>query len=84
MKSLIIANRFGSYEQAREAYNALCDKFGATRIDWGFGRWLWLEYILPDFCDELTYWRELDNIGILTSDGRKRLARAEKNKTANQ
>ena len=73
----IMANRFASYEQARDVYNSLCDKYGATRIDWGFGRWLWLGYNAAER-GELEYWRDLNAIGILTADGRRRLAKAEK------
>lgn len=73
----IMANRFTSYEQARDVYNSLCDKYGATRIDWGFGRWLWLGYNAAER-GEIEYWRDLNAIGILTADGRRRLAKAEK------
>ena len=66
--------RFESYEKAREAYDeGVVPTYGATRIDWGFGRWLWLDYN-PD---KTAYWRSMRAAGILTADGRKRLARAE-------
>ena len=74
---LIMANRFPSYEQARDVYLGLVEKYGATRLEWGFGRWLWLDYNAAEW-DELEYWRALNKIEILTADGRKRLAKSEK------
>ena len=66
---------YDSYEEARRMYDAnIVPQFGATRLDWGFGRWLWLDYIE----DRLEAWRAMDKAKILTADGRKRLARAEK------
>ena len=55
---------FPTYESARFAYdNNIVPNFGATRLECGFGRWLW---------------RDMDKAGILTQAGRKMLARAEK------
>ena len=66
-------DRFPSYESARSTYdNGVVPTYGTTRMDWGFGRWLWLDYN----ADGLDYWKSMDEIGILTQDGRKRLARA--------
>lgn len=71
----IMANRFATYEQARDAYvNAVVPLYGATRLDWGFGRWLYLDFNVVDG-NKLSYWLELDKIGILTTDGRKRFRR---------
>ena len=65
---------FESYEAARDAYAAVVEKRGATRLDWGFGKWLWLE----DKGDDLENWRAMETAGILTQAGSKMLARAEK------
>lgn len=78
MEKLIMANNFASYDEARDEYDRLCEKYGATRLDWGFGKWLWLPYEAARISDELGYWRALRKLGILTNDGVKRLARAEK------
>lgn len=68
---------FETYEAARDHYdNIVVPQFGATRIDWGFGRWLWLD---AQGDDALAYWRKLRDAGILTADGTKKLARLEKN-----
>ena len=35
----IVANRFADYETAHAYYNGtIVPKYGATRLDWGFGR----------------------------------------------
>ena len=65
---------FESYEAARDAYAAVVEKRGATRLDWGFGKWLWLE-VRGDAMED---WREMERAGILTNAGRTALARAEK------
>ena len=74
----INANNFGSYDQARDAYyNGAVPKFGATRLEWGFGRWLYLPAAMKD-ADDLSLWETLDELRSLTNDGHKRLARAKK------
>lgn len=66
---------FPTYAEARAAFDiSFAPRFGITKMDWGFGRWLWLE----QFPDPLTNWLRFDAAGILTADGRKRLKRAEK------
>lgn len=73
-----MANRFDSYEQAWSAYyENVVPNFGATRMEWGFGKWLYLDGAAADG-DKLAFWGLLDHIGILTLDGRKRLASARK------
>lgn len=61
-------DRFDSYEKADAYYNNVCvPRFGATRLPWGFGRWLWL-----DHCDNIEFdWGEMRKAGILTAQGRK-------------
>lgn len=71
-------DRFEAYEDAWNAYYGdkagVVAEYGATRMEWGFGRWLWME----NRASKIENWRAMNGIGILTSDGRKRLARAEK------
>lgn len=69
---------FPTYESARFAYdNHIVPNFGATRMEHGFGRWLWLDVVGEDVADRgLKTWQDMDQAGILTQDGRKRLARA--------
>ena len=79
MMMMINANNFDSYEQARDVYlNVIVSKYGATRLDWGFGRWLFLSWDKTLTSDELEYWVTLDRLGILTNDGARRLAKAKK------
>lgn len=67
---------FESYEAAREQYDKIVvPQFGATRMDWGFGRWLWLDVQGDDL---LEFWRRMKDAGILTCAGCKMLARIEK------
>ena len=74
---------FPTYEAARFAYdNQIVPNFGATRMEHGFGRWLWLDVVGENVADRgLATWRNMDKAGILTQDGRKMLARAEKEAT---
>ena len=66
---------FETYNGAWDMYyNTIVPQFGATRMEWGFGKWLWLECV-PD---RMAAWRLMDEARILTADGRKRLVRAEK------
>lgn len=66
---------FDGYEAAIDRYtNHIVPKFGATRLDWGFGKWLWLE----DRGGEMENWRAMKAAGILTNAGQKMLERAEK------
>ena len=75
------ANNFDSYQQAWEAYyNGVVPKYGATRMEWGFGRWLFIDHAATVETDDLRFWGLLEHLGILTADGRKRLARARKAK----
>lgn len=73
---------FPTYESARATYdNIIAPNFGATRMEYGFGRWLWLDIVDREGVDRargLATWREMDKAGILTQAGRKMLARAEK------
>ena len=71
---------FPTYEAARYTYdNHIVPNFGATRMEHGFGRWLWLDVVGEDVADRgLATWRSMDKAGILTQAGRKMLARAEK------
>ena len=76
---LINANNFNSYDQAYDTYyNGVVPKYGATRMEWGFGKWLFIEHAATVETDTLAFWGLLDHMGILTADGRKRLARAKK------
>lgn len=66
---------FETYEAAREQYDKIIvPQFGATRMDWGFGRWLWLK----PYDDLLEYWRHMFDAGILTNAGIKMMHRVEK------
>lgn len=66
---------FDSYDDARRHFDeVVVPQFGATRMDWGFGRWLWLE--VTEDCMEA--WRAMEEASILTQEGRRHLARAEK------
>ena len=69
---------FPTYESARYTYdNHIVPNFGATRMEHGFGRWLWLDVVGEDVADRgLVTWSNMDKAGILTQDGRKRLQRA--------
>ncbi len=79
--TLYNANNFASYEQAYNAYYyGVVPKYGATRMEWGFGKWLFLEHSATVETDTLAFWQLLDQIGILTADGCKRLKRAMKQK----
>lgn len=61
-------DRFDSFEKADAYYNNVCvPRFGATRLPWGFGKWLWLEHY-----DNLSLeWGEMYKAGILTAKGKK-------------
>lgn len=61
-------DRFETYDDAQRWYdNICCGRFGATRLPWGFGRWLWL-----DRYDTVAQeWGAMDRAGILTAKGRK-------------
>lgn len=68
-------DKFSDYETARYVYdNCVVPKYGATRMEYGFGRWLWMEFKE----DKIEYWKDMDEIGILTSAGRKMLLKAIK------
>ena len=68
---------FETYEQAWGMYfNTLVPEYGCTRMEWGFGRWLWLDFIERE--PRVALWQRMEDLGILTADGRKRLARAKK------
>ena len=71
---------FPSYESARFAYdNQIAPNFGATRLEVGFGRWLWLDVVGLDVADRgLATWIDMEKAGILTQAGRKALAKAIK------
>lgn len=61
-------DRFDSYEEAEAHYNDICvPRFGATRLPWGFGRWLWLDC----FNNIALEWGAMDKAGILTAKGSK-------------
>lgn len=76
---IINANNYATYVEAWDAYyDGVVPKYGATRMDWGFGRWLFLDHDLTQGIDDIAFWELLDRIGILTADGRKRLSRAKK------
>ena len=80
---LLNANNYATYDKAWDVYyNGVVPKYGATRMEWGFGRWLYIPHQQTTGDDTLAYWELLDSIGILTADGRKRLARAQKTKDA--
>lgn len=66
---------FDSYELAIYNYeNEVVPKYGATRLPWGFGKWLWLDVKN----DEMEYWSDMERTGILTQEGRKMLSKARK------
>lgn len=66
---------FASYELAIDNYeNEVVPKYGATRLPWGFGKWLWLDVKN----DEMEYWSDMERAGILTCAGRKMLSKARK------
>ena len=70
---------YDSYELARAVYDdGVVPRYGATRMEFGFGRWLWLDCPPTATGDALAYWHAMRDAGILTNDGLKRLARAEK------
>lgn len=80
---LLNANNYATYDKAWDVYyNGVVPKYGATRMEWGFGRWLYIPHQQTTGDDTLAYWELLDSIGILTADGRKRLSRAQKTKDA--
>ena len=66
-------DEFFSYERAHEVFRCAAAKYGITVMEWGFGRWLWLD----NSGTELEYWERMNAAGILTADGRKRLRKAE-------
>lgn len=66
---------FPSYELAIHNYESVVvPRYGATRLPWGFGKWLWLDVKN----DEIEYWSDMEQAGILTNAGCKMLARARK------
>ena len=74
---------FDSYDAARRFYdNVVVPQFGATFMEWGFSRWLWLEVTgtssWPSPRDCMEAWRAMEKAGILTLEGSRSLARAEK------
>lgn len=66
------------YESAMARYGELVEEFGCTRLEWGFGRWLWLD--VKKWESKLEFWGRLDDLGILTAFGKKRLAAARRAK----
>lgn len=71
-----IFDRFESYSKATEAYQQHVAAYGCTRMEWGFGKWLWLDEIPGE--SSLDYWKRLSKIGILTQAGEKKLAACRK------
>lgn len=68
-------DRFASYEQARRTFDdGVVPQYGVTRMEWGFGRWLWLD--VPE--DRLAYWESMAAAGILTAEGMRKLAREKR------
>ncbi len=68
--------RFPTYDAARFTYDErIVPEFGATKLEFGFGRWLWIDYTT----DNLEYWMRMARAGILTQDGRRRLERTLRN-----
>ena len=66
---------FASYEQAAYTYeNDVVPKYGATRLPWGFGKWLWLDVKEG----KMEYWSDMGRAGILTREGCEMLAKARK------
>ena len=77
--TIINANNYDTYGGAWNAYyNEVVPKYGATRMEWGFGKWLYIEHAATVDTETLAFWNLLDHLGILTADGRKRLKRAMK------
>ena len=63
------------YESAYTTYyDMIVPTYGATRMEWGFGKWLWMDVKE----DKLALWRALRDAGILTNEGLKKLARFER------
>jgi hypothetical protein len=80
-----IKDIFATYEEAYSAYYngnfSIVEQYGTTKLPWGFGKWLWMDVLKPKgdaVADTLLYWQGLKKIGILTSDGEKRLRKFEK------
>lgn len=70
---------FETYDQARSMYyDTLVPEYGCTRMEWGFGRWLWLDFTERE--PRVSLWQRMDDLGILTAAGRKMLERAKKAK----
>ena len=71
---------FASYDDAWHCYyDIIVPQYGATRMEWGFGRWLWFDTVdVVDDASALRQWRMMKDAGILTNDGRKMLARLER------
>lgn len=71
---------FESYEAALYCYeNVIVTQFGATRLEYGFGRWLWLDAVEPDDDSAIVReWTVMKDAGILTNAGLKKLARYAK------
>ena len=69
-------NQFETYEKARDYYQTLRRDFGCVAMEWGFGRWLWMEVVENE--PTLDYWQRLHDLHILTNAGAERLARAQK------
>lgn len=67
---------FDSYQEAVMGYEEEIRLYGCTRLDWGFGKWLWMEAREGE--DRLSHWRRLGEVGILTNAGRTALERAER------
>lgn len=65
---------YETYDAAYDAYyNGVIQEFGATRLPWGFGRWLWMEHS----GDRIADWQKMRLYGILTNEGVRRLKQAE-------
>lgn len=71
-----ISGLFDSYNEARSAFEKEIRSFGCTRLEWGFGKWLWMPVVEGE--DVLGHWRRLQDIKILTNAGQKALERAER------
>lgn len=71
---------FKTYKDAWNCYyNVIVPQFGATRLEYGFARWLWLDAVEPvDDSAIVREWTAMKDAGILTNDGLKKLARFEK------
>ena len=72
---------FATYDDAWHCYyDVVVPQYGATRLEYGFGRWLWLDAVEPvDDAAIVREWHMMKDAGILTNDGLKKLARYEKN-----